>query len=62
MILEAEKFNKRNEEDMDSDSTILYDIPETEFVNKGDSIETNNLSEPTLLLEAAKTRKLQKNL
>ena len=69
--LEIEKSNKSNEEDMDSDSTILYDIPETGFGNKRDLIETNNSSEPTLILEsktsiakqvAAKTQKLQKDL
>ena len=67
--LEIEKSNKSNEEDMDSDSTILYDIPETGFGNKRDSIETNNSSEPTLILEsktsiakhaAAKTQKITK--
>ena len=37
-----------NEESMDSDDTILYDIPETKLINEGEVFETDNLSEPPL--------------
>ena len=46
-----------NEESMDSDSTILYDIPETKLINKGDAIETDNLPELSLLLGTANVHK-----
>ena len=44
-----------NEESMDSDSTILYDISETKLTNEGDAIETDNL--PAHLLGTANVHK-----
>ena len=65
--LEIKKLNMNKEEDIDSDSTILYDVPETGLGNKTDSIENTTLPKPTLILEskiptashvASKTKKI----
>ena len=47
-----EKLNSNNEEEIDSDSTIVYDFPENGLRNKAESSEDITLPKTTLISES----------